>query len=70
MMEGFSIGLFVWQTVMVLAIILPVLALISILKPEFKGNDKLIWVLVTLFLPFFGSILYFTLGRSNRLNKK
>jgi len=69
-MEGFSIGLFVWQTVMVLAIILPILALISILKSEFKGNDKLIWVLVTLFLPFFGSILYFTLGRSNRLNKK
>ena len=70
MMEGFSIGLFVWQTVMVLAIILPILALISILKSEFKGNDKLIWVLVTLFLPFFGSILYFTLGRSNRLIKK
>ena len=70
MMEGFSIGLFVWQTVMGLAIILPILALISILKSEFKGNDKLIWVLVTLFLPFFGSILYFTLGRSNRLNKK
>jgi hypothetical protein len=69
LMESFSIGLFIWQSIMIIAIILPILALISILKSEFKGNDKLIWVLVTLFLPFFGSILFFILGRPNRLNK-
>jgi len=68
-MESFSIGLSIWQSVMTLAIILPILALISILKSEFKGNDKLIWVLVALFLPFFGSIKYFIIGRPNRLNK-
>jgi len=69
LMESFSIGLFIWQSIMIIAIILPILALISILKSEFKGNDKLIWVLVTLFLPFFGSILYVIIGRPNRLNK-
>jgi hypothetical protein len=69
LMESFSIGLFIWQSVMIIAIILPIIALISILKSEFKGNDILIWVLVTLFLPFFGSILYVIIGRPNRLNK-
>jgi hypothetical protein len=69
LMESFSIGLFIWQSVMIIAIILPIIALISILKSEFRGNDILIWVLVTLFLPLFGSILYVIIGRTNRLNK-
>jgi len=60
-------GLFVWSSVVLLMIILPVLALISILKNRFKDNDKLIWALVVLFLPFFGSVLYFIMGRSKRL---
>lgn len=49
-----------------LILILPVLALISILRNEFSGNDKLIWVLVVIFLPFLGSILYFLIGRSKK----
>jgi uncharacterized membrane protein YhaH (DUF805 family) len=60
-------GLFVWPSAVLLMIILPVLALISILKNRFKDNDKLIWALVVLLLPFFGSVLYFIMGRSKRL---
>ena len=32
-------------------ILLPIIALIDILRSRFNGNDKLIWVLVVLFLP-------------------
>jgi len=35
------------------------LALISALRNNFNGNDKLIWVLIILVLPFLGSLLYF-----------
>ncbi|MEM6517663.1 MAG: PLDc N-terminal domain-containing protein [Bacteroidota bacterium] len=57
-----------WQLLLLIffvlfILLLPVLALISILRNEFKGNDKLIWVLVVLLLPFLGSILYFTIAR-------
>ncbi len=48
--------------------LLPVLALISIVRNEFKGNDKLIWVIIVLLLPFLGSILYFLIGRSKKIN--
>ncbi len=40
------------------------IALVDILKSEFKdSSNKLIWILVTLFLPFLGPILYFLVGR-------
>ena len=50
-----------------LILLFPLLALISVLKNDFSGNDKIIWVLVIIFLPFFGSILYFAVGRSRKL---
>lgn len=51
-------------------LLLPLIALISILRNSFEGNDKLIWVLVVLLLPVLGSILYFLIGRNNRINRK
>jgi hypothetical protein len=50
--------------------LLPLIALISILRNSFEGNDKLIWVLVVLLLPVLGSILYFLIGRNKRINGK
>jgi len=44
------------------------LALIDILRHRFGGNhEKLIWVLVVLFLPVLGSFLYFIIGRGHRI---
>jgi len=47
--------------VIALGILPTVLALIDIIKSEFQGNSKLIWLLVVLFLNLFGAILYFVL---------
>ena len=49
--------------------LLPVIALIDILKNEFSGNNKLIWVLVVLLLPFFESILYFIIGNQYKVRQ-
>ena len=50
-------------------IILTVMALIEILKSDFKDNDKIIWVAVILLFNFIGAILYFVIGRKQRLIK-
>jgi hypothetical protein len=50
-------------------ILLPLIALISVLTSEFYGNDKIMWVLIIIFLPFLGSILYFTIGRERRIRR-
>ncbi|ERM83617.1 hypothetical protein P872_03055 [Rhodonellum psychrophilum GCM71 = DSM 17998] len=31
------------------------------------GNDKIVWILVVIFLPFLGTILWFLFGRKNRI---
>ena len=61
-----------WQLILILAVlflgILPtILALVDILKNEFKGNNKIVWVLVVLFFNFFGAILYFLIGREQKI---
>ena len=45
-----------------------VAALIDILKNEFDPHqNKLIWVLVVLLMPFLGGILYFAIGQRNKI---
>ena len=63
-------GLFVWVVISLLALAGWIGALVSILRGEFKGHhDKLIWVLVVVFLPVIGSLLYFFIGRAQRINQ-
>lgn len=49
-------------------VIMPLVALINLLKNQFTGNDKLIWLLVILFLPLIGWILYFAIGKKNQIH--
>jgi hypothetical protein len=60
--------LFFW-TIFSLLILLPIVALFSLLKFNFKDSTtKLIWVLVVLLVPVAGPILYFIIGRRQRVN--
>lgn len=60
-----------WQVLIILfGLLLPIIALIDVLRSNFKGsNDKLIWVLVILFLNVFGSVLYFLIGTGQKIKK-
>lgn len=48
-------------------IALPIVALIDIAKNEFNGNDKLMWILLVIFTNPIGSILYFTIGKKQKI---
>ena len=56
--------------VLLLGILPTIIALVDILKSEFKGNNKIVWVLVVLFANFFGAILYFLIGREQKITVK
>ena len=60
-----------WQiiilTLVLLGIIPTIIALINILKSKFNGNDKIVWVLVVLFFNLIGAILYFVIGRKQKI---
>lgn len=49
--------------------LLPLVALISALMGEFPGNEKILWVLLIIFLPFLGSVLYFIIGTGQRIRR-
>lgn len=48
-------------------LILPLVALIDILRSNFEGNNKIIWLLVVLLANFLGAILYFIMGQKQKL---
>ena len=48
-------------------LILPIIALVDILKNNFLSSNKVIWVLVILLLPLIGSILYFIIGTKQKV---
>ena len=49
-----------------LGIIPTIIALIDILKSKSEGNNKIVWVIVIMFLHIIGAILYFTIGRKQK----
>nr|WP_283642939.1 PLD nuclease N-terminal domain-containing protein [Croceibacter atlanticus] len=41
-------------------------SLVDILKHEFRGNNKIVWIIVVLMLPLLGVFLYFLLGKKQQ----
>jgi len=59
---GFEILLFFF-----IPLILWIWALIDCLKSEFNGSNKIVWVIVIIFFPVVGPILYFLIGRGQKI---
>jgi len=59
------------EMLLLLFVLIPVVlwitALVDCLKSNFAGDSKIIWVLVIIFLPVLGSILYFLIGRNQKI---
>ena len=51
----------------VFTFILYIYILIDILKHEFTGYNKIIWILVLIFFPVLGALLYLVFGMSQRI---
>ncbi len=59
-----------WQIILILvAFIIPLIAIIDILIHKFPENEKIIWLLVVLFMSLLGTVLYLAIGRKKRLKK-
>lgn len=49
----------------IFALLLPVIAIIDILRSRFEGNDALLMALIVIFIPF-GAIVYFFIAPSRK----
>lgn len=50
-------------------LLLPLIALVDVLMNEFTGSNKIIWLLLILFLPFLGAFLYFLVGTRQKIRR-
>jgi hypothetical protein len=66
-MFGLGGGEFLLFFIFLLLPVLVIWTLIDILKSEFSGNNKIVWILVVMFLPFLGSLLYLGIGRNQKI---
>lgn len=64
--SNISYILFFWQIFVIISFILLIYCLIDLLKSTFKKNDKLIWLIVLILIPFIGSLLYLNIGRKQK----
>lgn len=55
--------------IFLLLIFLPfIIAFIDILKSDFSGNNKIVWLLAVIFVPLIGAIAYLIIGRKQKID--
>jgi len=55
--------------VVIFVFLIPILALVDIIRSKFNGNMQLIWVIIVLFSNIIGSVLYFAIGRNQKIRQ-
>jgi len=58
--------LLVVPLIFIFVLLLPIIAIIDILRSKFEGNDNILMLLIVIFIPL-GSILYFILSPSRKI---
>lgn len=51
---------------LIFGLLLPVIAIVDILRSKFDGNDALLMALIVIFIPF-GAIVYFIIGPARKI---
>jgi hypothetical protein len=67
--EGYMFGIGLFEIIILILFfgVIPWLfAFVDILRSDFKGNNKLIWLIAVIFVPFFGFIAYLFIGRKQK----
>lgn len=59
----FSQSLLIWNIIFIISIGFWIYAITNLLKSKLEKNDKLIWLLVILFIPIIGSLFYVFIGK-------
>ena len=61
-----AIGLIIWQILILSILLFGIIAIIDIAINKFENNQKIMWILICIFVPF-GGLIYFLIGRKQRI---
>lgn len=57
---------FILPLLMLIILGIYIYSLVDILKHEFRGKNKIVWIIVVLMFPLLGVLLYFLLGKKQQ----
>lgn len=65
------VGIGVPELIVLFVLFLPVwlIAFVDILRSEFTGSNKIVWLIAVILVPFIGPIAYFFIGRKQKVKK-
>ena len=63
-----GIGIAELLVIFVIGSIPSLIALIDILRSEFTGSNKLVWLLVVFLFPLLGALAYLAMGRKQKIS--
>ena len=46
------------------------IAFLDILKSDFNGSNKIVWLLAVMFIPLIGAVAYYIIGRKQKIPGK
>jgi low temperature requirement protein LtrA len=62
-LNNFSGSIFIRNCLLLITILFWVYAVDNLLKSSFEKEDKIIWLLVIIFIPIIGSLFYIFIGK-------
>ncbi|APQ18314.1 PLDc N-terminal domain-containing protein [Maribacter hydrothermalis] len=65
--SDFSLGLGIWQTFLLVIVVLWAYCIIDILRHTFRNDAKITWFLIVFLFPLLGSLLYLYRGKDRRV---
>ena len=54
-------------TIPLFFLLLPIIAIVDILRNRFEGNNNVLFLLIVILLPIIGSVIYFIIGPSRKI---
>ena len=54
-------------TIPLFFLLLPIIAIVDILRSRFEGNNNVLFLLIVILLPIIGSVIYFIIGPSRKI---
>lgn len=65
-----QVFIFIWMAISVVLFLYWIYTIIEILKNEYTGSNKIIWLAIVFFFFIVGVILYKYIGKSQKIEKK
>ena len=68
LLSNLSGNLMLWQAFIVISLVLWFYCIFDVLRNDFEKNEKLIWLITVVFVPFAGAMFYLFFGKRRKLS--